>query len=659
MVQTPRKIKLKHCNRKTHTPSNLAKRAGKSCAMDNVESQPFIAKTWFGKDNAPTEKEGDEGWKPGPASRTDEETFTGAPCGVVDQTLKFDSKALPFFLTQVTLENQQKIMKYTYLKMKNSIAAKKAAGKKLDGIDRAIKPEDLVVGEDDVDGKPEYYLLWMAAKIKLGSRSKGYNSEDLWARDKGGKLNNSLPLDVYKCLNRYMCFDGEDAARAHVDEEEDGGGSDGDDDEEDSKDEEQEKEEDTDSEIASKLAAKARGSIVHEKSHVYFITAVDNVTCRQIAAKMGLPVKKIVRDNWKDEPDWTTMADSKLAKKTKIWLDLEDTCALTDSEDEDEEMKECEEESNEASSSTDMGPQGQNTRNIHGYKVKDRLSKRREVMSDIMVNWPAAYHPCSQLSLDEMVREHKKWYCIRLKFKPNVHSGTLVDALTCCRSKYCLSAEEQGTHQSRDNSIPARVARLVAAARATHKWHTVHVDRGYATIATAEALRKDGCHYNINIPLNRKGLPRVAMAMVAAGLEDKWEWAVWHKGEMELVVWNDGKPVYFISSVFTCAKVGCLKRSTSKATECYFVDTPEMSFAYNVWGRSGTDGHDQFRKNHQIANKRVLRDGVKGMLFTFDICLTNACILKRVLVESEVERLNSGMDAASRGQAQKTNQRAE
>jgi hypothetical protein len=85
----------------------------------------------------------------------------------------------------------------------------------------------------------------------------------------------------------------------------------------------------------------------------------------------------------------------------------------------------------------------------------------------IKTNWPLALHPDEDLcqSLDEMVREHKHWYTSRLKFKPNVHSGTLVDALTCCITNYILAAEEQGTNIAHETTFADRCARLVKLAR--------------------------------------------------------------------------------------------------------------------------------------------------------------------------------------------------
>ena len=76
-------------------------------------------------------------------------------------------------------------------------------------------------------------------------------------------------------------------------------------------------------------------------------------------------------------------------------------------------------------------------------------------------------------------------------------------------------------------------------------------------------------------------------------------------------------------------RVGILKRSTKVAKMVYFVDCTECTWAYNVFGRSGTDNADQHRKNQQVSARSVPREGSKGMLFIFDICLSNAASMKR------------------------------
>jgi hypothetical protein len=58
-------------------------------------------------------------------------------------------------------------------------------------------------------------------------------------------------------------------------------------------------------------------------------------------------------------------------------------------------------------------------------RMADRLRKRRGVRGGgrIKGNWTAAFVIGKECSMDEMVRNHRHWHCMRLKFKPNMHSG--------------------------------------------------------------------------------------------------------------------------------------------------------------------------------------------------------------------------------------------
>ena len=119
--------------------------------------------------------------------------------------------------------------------------------------------------------------------------------------------------------------------------------------------------------------------------------------------------------------------------------------------------------------------------NEPGVRVSDRLRKRRDIETRIKANWAAAFRPIKHLSWDEMVRNHKHWHCIRLKFKPNVHSGSLFDAVCCCRTFYCVAGEEQGTDLSRDNTLPCRAERLLKAAKCDKKHYIGIIYTGSAT----------------------------------------------------------------------------------------------------------------------------------------------------------------------------------
>lgn len=55
------------------------------------------------------------------------------------------------------------------------------------------------------------------------------------------------------------------------------------------------------------------------------------------------------------------------------------------------------------------------------------------------------------------------------------------------------------------------------------------------------------------------------------------------------------------------------------------------------------------RKDGQIASRRCKRDGVKGMLFVFDICLTSACIMNKTLVDEKIECMVKSEEAVANG----------
>jgi hypothetical protein len=140
---------------------------------------------------------------------------------------------------------------------------------------------------------------------------------------------------------------------------------------------------------------------------------------------------------------------------------------------------------------------------------------------------------------------------------------------------------------------------------------------------------------NMNIPFNRVGIPRRAIAMAQQLIDDsaspKWAWVVFSKGVYELLVWNDGSVVYWFGNSCRAKQTGLLKRSAPGGIQVCFVDSPEAPWAYNTFGRSGVDGQDQGRKEQQTSSRRTLRAGTKGALFGVDVAITNAWIAKKFL----------------------------
>ena len=298
------------------------------------------------------------------------------------------------------------------------------------------------------------------------------------------------------------------------------------------------------------------------------------------------------------------------------------------------------------------------------------------------------------------------WDKERIRFKAAVHSGSLVDMLNDCKSKYCLWFEEHGTQKRFEgtghHSIKARLLRAgqvlinkekqpaaaddssdeeegeegegqQAPAVSTANY-LINLDRGYGHVEAQQALHDVGIKTNSMVVLNRIGLPRRWLAMMKKELgkcegatdnieeeeEDnaaaaaaappprkkqkggcshgpdntdcnKFRFVVVHKGEWELEVWQDSKMIVCLTNFFSAGRAGMLARGSHRSKISYKVWAPEGIWYYNIEGRSPTDGNDQQRKKLNLASRRVMRYGMKEMLFGLDLALTNGSIMEEQL----------------------------
>ena len=192
----------------------------------------------------------------------------------------------------------------------------------------------------------------------------------------------------------------------------------------------------------------------------------------------------------------------------------------------------------------------------------------------------------------------------------------------------------------------------------------VSLDRGYGNVEGQAALRAKGVFSEAMVQKDRVGLPRKLIERICKELgkctagedEDggaggggkrqkcshgpdvascmKYCWTVVHKGEYELRIWQDAQPILSYGNFFSTSRCGEVNRGAHGAKESYAVWAPESIWHYNLQGRSGTDGHDQQRKKLAMASgRRVVRAGVKGILFALDLALTNGWTMWQFLGE--------------------------
>lgn len=213
--------------------------------------------------------------------------------------------------------------------------------------------------------------------------------------------------------------------------------------------------------------------------------------------------------------------------------------------------------------------------NSAAERKHDTFRKRRELTDLANRDFGKAFNPYQHVGLDEATRSTKHWERMRVKFKASVHSGTLVDMLCDCKTRYCLWFEEQHWHSKASegsdvNSMTNRLHRaaqcLVEKQKDQHGRSTaaycMSLDRGYGHVqAQKELWEIDGVYSNSMIQGNRIGLPREFISQAAADLgtcEDKTKcthmpdavgcrrfmWTALHKPPFELCLWQRGQEAH-------------------------------------------------------------------------------------------------------------------
>lgn len=113
-------------------------------------------------------------------------------------------------------------------------------------------------------------------------------------------------------------------------------------------------------------------------------------------------------------------------------------------------------------------------------------------------------------------------------------------------------------------------------------------------------------------------------------------WTAVHKGEVELVLYQDSKLIINLSTFFSSERNGFMARGSHKSSKSYKVYAPESIIHYGEKGRGATDGDDQQHKKLCISERRVVRAGTKGILWVIDRAITNAHIIEKDLAPESI-----------------------
>lgn len=116
---------------------------------------------------------------------------------------------------------------------------------------------------------------------------------------------------------------------------------------------------------------------------------------------------------------------------------------------------------------------------------------------------------------------------------------------------------------------------------------------------------------------------------------NKYNWTVVNKGENELVLFQDSKLILHFSNFFSSERCGYISRGSKFMTSSHKVYAPEGLWHYGAEGRSATDGDDQQQKKVAMAERRVVRNGTKGILWGLDRAFTNGSIMETFVAPAD------------------------
>lgn len=189
------------------------------------------------------------------------------------------------------------------------------------------------------------------------------------------------------------------------------------------------------------------------------------------------------------------------------------------------------------------------------------------------------------------------------------------------------------------------------------------LDRGYGHVGAQEELAAMGIFSNSMVVLDRAGIPRKYLKELSVDLSQcpkvkqsggnkmvdcphghdeegcrRYCFTALHKpsnvqsegaagAAWEIAAWQDDQLIVSFGNFFSTSRCGVISRGSHKSRHSYAVWAPEPIWHYNLLGRSATDGCDQLRKKMSIAERRIVRAGVKGISFVFDLMFTNASIM--------------------------------
>jgi hypothetical protein len=162
-----------------------------------------------------------------------------------------------------------------------------------------------------------------------------------------------------------------------------------------------------------------------------------------------------------------------------------------------------------------------------------------------------------------------------------------------------------------------------------HKYHHIFYDNYFTGVKLAEDLLANGLYSCGTIRTNRHGFPNELKRLKMRRGESR----VLQKGQLVAAVWQDKKPVAFLSTLSDPnVQVNMTRRVGRQELQ---LRQPHCANIYNQ-NMNGVDRHDQFRMKYALG-----RDGKKSWKYIFWFLMNCAIVNAFIIFSNKSRRRNS------------------
>ena len=158
------------------------------------------------------------------------------------------------------------------------------------------------------------------------------------------------------------------------------------------------------------------------------------------------------------------------------------------------------------------------------------------------------------------------------------------------------------------------------------KNHHIFMDSFFSSVPLYHSLLSDSIYCTGTIRTNRRGFPPDLKVMAKKGLAKRGDFDVRQDGNVCVTVWQDSRPVTFMSSGHNPDHTKVIQRKKHDGS-VVDVDCPVCVVDYNQF-MGGVDTRDQYRQYYHVRVKS--RKSYKYIFwFLFENCVFNAFILSK------------------------------